>query len=94
MTQLTSSPDAVHLTFSDGETYDAQFVFGADGTSSSVRRLLLGDDAAKARKTGMMFATGIVSDGDIAKTKRIVDAHPVAAIAMGTHAVAGCGGMV
>lgn len=92
LTKLSSTADSVQLAFHDGDSVDVDFVFGADGTSSTVRELLLGHDAARSQRSGLMFATGIINDGDVAKIKRIVDAHPVAAIMMGTDAVAGCGG--
>ncbi|CAK7215070.1 hypothetical protein SEUCBS140593_002406 [Sporothrix eucalyptigena] len=86
------SAPALTLTFDDGSTFAADFVLGADGAHSRVRGHVVGD-AEKARSTpsGLLFATAIVNYGDAAKVKTVTDKHPVAAAAMGTGAVGGCG---
>ncbi|CAK7271604.1 hypothetical protein SEPCBS57363_004707 [Sporothrix epigloea] len=86
------SAPALTLAFEDGTSAAADFVLGADGASSRVRNIVVGD-AEKARSTpsGLLFATAIVNYGDEAKVKAVVDAHPVAAAMMGTDAVGGCG---
>lgn len=83
----------VRLGFEDGSTYEADFVLGADGASSAVRRELLGPDKGAAGKSGTMFAIGVVNYDDEAKVKAIVGIHPVAAIMMGSGAVAAVGAM-
>jgi 2-polyprenyl-6-methoxyphenol hydroxylase-like FAD-dependent oxidoreductase len=83
---------ALTLAFEDGSTFATDFVLGADGAHSRVRTIVV-DDADKARSTpsGLLFATAIVNYGDAAKVKTVTDTHPVAAAAMGTDAVGGCG---
>ncbi|ERS97375.1 hypothetical protein HMPREF1624_06707 [Sporothrix schenckii ATCC 58251] len=90
--ESNNSPAALTLAFEDGSTFAADFVLGADGAHSRVREIVV-DDAEKARSTlsGLLFATAIVNYGDAAKVKTVTDAHPVAAAAMGTDAVGGCG---
>ncbi len=85
---------AVELAFDDGDSYEADFVLGADGPSSKVRELLVGPEAAKPSASGLMFATGIVKYRDAAKADLLIKAHPVAAIVMGREATGGCGGML
>ncbi|EPE06651.1 fad-binding domain containing protein [Ophiostoma piceae UAMH 11346] len=87
----TTDADVLRLVFEDG-TEDAGYVLAADGASSRVRALVVGD-ATKAQSTpsGLLFATAIVNYKDEAKVKSVTDLHPVAAIAMGADAVGGCG---
>ncbi|KAK4151017.1 hypothetical protein C8A00DRAFT_45705 [Chaetomidium leptoderma] len=55
-----SGPGPVQLRFEDGSTFDADYVLGADGSSSKVRELLFnGDEAARVGLSGFMFATAI-----------------------------------
>ncbi len=83
---------ALTLSFEDGTTAGADFVLGADGAGSAVRPLVVGDsDKARTTASGLMFATAITKYGDAAKVKAVTDTHPVAAAAMGTGAVGGCG---
>lgn len=91
--QLSSTEESIQLKFEDGETYEADYVVGADGVSSTLRQLLLGPEAARPALSGFMFATGVVNYGDAEKTDFIVKAHPVTAIMMGTEAIGACGGM-
>lgn len=86
------SAPALTLAFDDGTSAAADFVLGADGASSRVRNIVVGD-AEKARSTpsGLLFATAIVNYGDEEKVKTVVNTHPVAAAMMGTDAVGGCG---
>lgn len=88
-----SITSAVRLEFEDSSNYEAEFVLGADGVSSAVRGHLLGPEKAKAARSGYMFAMGIVNYEDETKVKAIVDMHPVAAMMMGSGAVAGVGVM-
>jgi hypothetical protein len=83
----------VQLRFEDGSTFEADYVLGADGSSSKVRELLFnGDEAARVQLSGFMFATAIVQYGDAAKVQAVLKAHPVAAITMAMDSVGGCGG--
>lgn len=83
----------VQLAFVDGHTEQVDYVLGADGASSKVRQLLLGEKAAQPQRSGFMFATGITDYHDAKKVQAVVNAHPVAAITLGMDTVAGCGGM-
>lgn len=86
------SRPALTLTFDDGTASSADFVLGADGAHSHVRGIVVADaDKARSTPSGLLFATAIVNYGDAAKVKTVTDAHPVAAAAMGTDAVGGCG---
>jgi 2-polyprenyl-6-methoxyphenol hydroxylase-like FAD-dependent oxidoreductase len=83
----------VQLQFEDGSTYNADYVLGADGSSSKVRELLFRDDeASRVRLSGFMFATVIAQYGDASKVEAVVKTHPVTAITMATASVGGCGG--
>jgi hypothetical protein len=92
LSQLGSTSDSVQLTFEDGDTTSVDYVLGTDGASSKVRELIVGSEAAQPKLSGFMFATGIVNYGDSEKHRKIIDAHPVAAIMMGTSSVGGIGG--
>lgn len=52
--------DPVILQFTDGTTATADVVIGADGIHSTVRKYLLGAEAAKPMFTGSVFYRGIV----------------------------------
>jgi flavin-dependent dehydrogenase len=89
----SGSAGPVQLRFEDGTAYDADYVLGADGSSSKLRELLFnGDEAARVQLSGFMFATAIVQYGDAAKVEAVLKTHPVAAITMATNSVGGCGG--
>jgi len=91
--QIDGESGPVQLRFEDGSTYDADYVLGADGSSSKVRELLFnGDEVARVQLSGFMFATAIVKYGEAAKVEAVLKAHPVAAITMATNSVGGCGG--
>lgn len=88
------------LRFADGSTHSADFVLGADGASSAVRRELFGQEEEEspgsrgaARKSGCMFATATVHYNDEAKVRAIVDRHPLAAMMMGAGVVGAVGVM-
>ncbi|CAK7234881.1 hypothetical protein SCUCBS95973_009083 [Sporothrix curviconia] len=86
------SVPALTLAFDDGSTVAADFVLGADGAHSRVRGIVVNDtDKARSTPSGLLFATAIVNYGDEAKVKTVTDMHPVAAAAMGSGAVGGCG---
>ena len=83
----------VRLRFDDGTTHEADYVLGADGSSSKVRDLLFnGDEAARVQLSDFLIATTIVKYGDAAKVEAVVKTHPVAAITMATDSVGGFGG--
>ena len=88
-----SKAGPVELQFEDGTTYDANYVLGADGSSSKLRQLLFdGDETARVQLSGFMFATAIVQYSDAAKVEAVLKTHPVVAITMSTNSVGGCGG--
>jgi flavin-dependent dehydrogenase len=84
--------EGVRITFADGTTALADFVVGADGASSMVRRLLVGEEEGKPDLSGMTWATAIVKYGDEAKVDTMLKLHPVAAIIFCPDSVGGCGG--
>ncbi|KAJ6790325.1 hypothetical protein PWT90_06402 [Aphanocladium album] len=77
--------------FEDGQTIEADYLLGADGTSSKVREIVLGADKAQPKGSGFLFATGLNEYRDVEKTEAIVNKHPVAALMMGTSSVGGIG---
>jgi flavin-dependent dehydrogenase len=89
---MEPSDEHVRLTFAGGETFEADFVVGADGASSKVRELLLGVEAAKPKLSGLTFATGLVKYGDLGKIAFVNKLHPVAAMVFFPEGVGGCGG--
>lgn len=90
---MNVTDESVKLSFEDGETTEADFVLGTDGASSKVRDLLHGgDEKAKVKPSGYMFATTITKHGDAEKVEAVVKAHPVAVTMMGTESVGGVGG--
>lgn len=54
--QLLQYEDRVEVTFRTGETSNFDFVFGADGTHSAVRRLVFGPEENYSRFFGAYFA--------------------------------------
>lgn len=89
----TSTEDeTINLQFNETQTFRAKYVVGADGARSFVRELLLGPEAAQIKGSGFMFATGIAKYNDAANVEALVNAHPVAAIMMGSGPVGGVGG--
>ncbi len=54
--KLTQHEDKVEVTFKDGESRNFDFVFGADGTHSVVRKLVFGDEENYSRFFGAYFA--------------------------------------
>ena len=90
---MNVTDESVKLTFGDGETTEADFVLGTDGASSKLRDLLYGgDEKAKVKPSGYMFATAITKHGDVEKVEAAVKVHPVAVTMMGTESVGGVGG--
>ena len=89
---ITQTENGVTAEFEGGETLDADYLLGTDGTSSKVREILIGAEKAQPQGSGFLFATGINQYEDVKKTEAIVDKHPVAALMMGTSSVGGIGG--
>jgi 2-polyprenyl-6-methoxyphenol hydroxylase-like FAD-dependent oxidoreductase len=54
--KLVQHEDKVEVTFKNGEHSSFDFVFGADGTHSAVRKLVFGDEANYSRFFGAYFA--------------------------------------
>lgn len=92
--ELLQTASGVRLEFEDGGTFDADYILGADGSSSKVREMLLGVEQARPRQSGFLFATGVTKFGDADKTNAVVQAHPVAALMMGASTVGAVGGML
>jgi flavin-dependent dehydrogenase len=92
--ELSQADSGVRVEFEDGGFFDANYVLGADGSSSKVRELLLGIEKARSQGSGFLFATGITKLNDAEKTKAIVQVHPVAALMMGRSSVGAVGGML
>lgn len=90
--EALNNEDAVSLFFEEGEAVQVGFVVGADGASSKVREILLGEEKARATGCGLMFATGLATYGEKEKVMKIVDKHPVSSLSMGTDAVGSVGG--
>ena len=89
--QISETDGGAQLEFSDGDTFDADMVLGTDGSSSKVRELLLGAEAARSLGSKFMFATGINKFDDAEKTKAVMQNHPVASLMMGTSSVGALG---
>jgi 2-polyprenyl-6-methoxyphenol hydroxylase-like FAD-dependent oxidoreductase len=54
--QIAQHKNTVEVTFRNGERRNFDFVFGADGTHSSVRKLVFGEEASYSRFFGAYFA--------------------------------------
>ncbi|ANH81441.1 FAD-binding monooxygenase [Niabella ginsenosidivorans] len=54
--ELIQQKDQVTVTFKNGKRSNFDFVFGADGTHSAVRKLVFGNEAAYSRFFGAYFA--------------------------------------
>lgn len=80
----------VRLTFEDGETAEADFVVGADGTNSKVRRWLVGEEAGRAKASAWSMCNGIVCYGDKEKALFLRNPHPLCSLAFSEHGLALC----
>ncbi|KAK1996666.1 putative monooxygenase [Colletotrichum falcatum] len=89
--QITPGKASVKLTFRDGSAFGADYVLGADGGSSKVRELLMGVDEAKSVPSGFSIANCVCKYRDANKVNKIIDAHSVCALMIGTENIAGCG---
>lgn len=72
---------------------EADLVIGADGTSSKVRRLLLGEEAGAATASEWSMYNGVACYGDAAKALFVREAHPLCALAFTDHGLAFCGSL-
>ncbi|KAM3477988.1 hypothetical protein MY8738_006195 [Beauveria namnaoensis] len=89
--KITQLENGIRANLENGTSIDADYLFGADGTTSRVRELLVGAEAAQPQGSGFLFATGINQFEEAEKTGVIVNKHPVAALMMGTGSVGGIG---
>ncbi|KAF5349663.1 hypothetical protein D9756_008963 [Leucocoprinus leucothites] len=69
----------VTIIFEDGDRAEADFVIGADGTRSKVRRWLVGEEEGKVSASEHAITNGIVSYNDAEKA-RFVRTHPICAL--------------
>jgi len=94
LVDISSTTEHVTLTFADNSTVQADFVLGADGSSSTVRSLLFhGDPRANVVPSGYYIATVIIRHDEAAKVEPVHNFHPVATVMMGTCSVVGLGSM-
>ncbi|KAM3558256.1 hypothetical protein ARSEF4850_004685 [Beauveria asiatica] len=89
--RISRLENGIKADFENGTSIDADYLLGADGTSSRVREMLVGAEAAQPQGSGFLFATGINRFEEAEKTGVIVNKHPVAALMMGTGSVGGIG---
>lgn len=57
ITEIKQTDETVNVTFKNGENQNFDFVFGADGTHSSVRKMVFGNEADFSVFFGAYFAT-------------------------------------
>ncbi|MBO0801242.1 MAG: hypothetical protein J2P31_20675 [Blastocatellia bacterium] len=74
----------VVVCFQDGDTAEVDLVIGADGSSSAVRRWLVGDEAGRAKPSEMAICNGVVNYKDAEKAKFLRAAGPICMIALGS----------
>jgi hypothetical protein len=70
----------VTVSFDDGDTAEADFVVGADGTNSRLREWLVGEEAGKVSASAYAICNGIVSYNDAEKAKFLRAPHPICAL--------------
>jgi len=66
---LTQNDDSVEVTFRNGEQRNFDFVFGADGTHSIVRKLVFGDEENFSKFFGVYFAFAEANQIETGRTK-------------------------
>ena len=66
---LEELDDAVKVVFEDGSIHSFDYVFGADGTHSTVRRLVFGEEHQFTQFFGAYFAFAETKDIDTGRTK-------------------------
>lgn len=67
----------VTIYFEDGDTAEADLVIGADGTSSKVRRWLVGEEEGKVSLSEHAICNGVASYNDAEKAKYLRAPHPI-----------------
>ncbi len=65
LTDLKEKADSVELIFSNGQIYEFDFVIGADGNRSVVRKIIIGDDDPKF--AGYVAWRGLVPTKDLSE---------------------------
>ena len=66
LTDLKEQADTVELNFSNSQKYEFDFVIGADGNRSTVRKIIIGDDDPKF--AGYVAWRGLVPTKDLSET--------------------------
>ena len=66
LTDLKEKADTVELIFSNGQIYEFDFVIGADGNRSVVRKIIIGDDDPKF--AGYVAWRGLVPTKDLSES--------------------------
>jgi flavin-dependent dehydrogenase len=70
----------VTICFDGGDTAEADFVIGTDGTNSKVRQWLVGEVAGKVSASEHIICNTVVSYNDTEKAKFLRAAHPICAL--------------
>ncbi|KAK3356505.1 putative monooxygenase [Lasiosphaeria hispida] len=78
----------VTLLFNDGQTTLADLVIGADGSSSRIRQLLIGETAGKPVPSDYVLASGIVKYGNAEQGRAFRAPHPLCAASIIPQGVA------
>ncbi|EGO60075.1 hypothetical protein NEUTE1DRAFT_106737 [Neurospora tetrasperma FGSC 2508] len=95
-----SNPEKVKVTLEGEEGVEeevwADFVLGTDGAGSKVREILFadqenGEEKAKAKRSGFMIGTCVVDYQDEDVVRKVLEKHPVMAMAMSRGAVGAFG---
>ncbi len=79
--QLDEAGGPVTVHFQDGDTAEVDLVIGADGSSSAVRRWLVGDEAGRAKPSEMAICNGTLNYRDAEKAKFLREPSPLFMIA-------------
>ncbi|KAK3352130.1 hypothetical protein B0H65DRAFT_144999 [Neurospora tetraspora] len=96
-----TEPEKVKVTLEGEEGVEeeemwADYVLGTDGAGSKVREILFadqenGEEKAKVKRSGFMIGTCIVDYQDEEMVQKVLEKHPVFAMAMSRGAVGGFG---
>jgi flavin-dependent dehydrogenase len=70
----------VTICFEDGDTAQADFVIGTDGSNSKVRQCLVGEAAGKVSASDYVICNGVASYNDSVKAKYVRASHPISTI--------------
>ncbi|KAK3388045.1 hypothetical protein B0H63DRAFT_559452 [Podospora didyma] len=82
----TGRPGPVTIAFEGGEVATADLMIGADGSSSRVRRWLVGEEAGKSLLSEYMIGSGIVKYGTAEQAKKLLEPSELCAVATGPTA--------